>query len=143
MAALGCLVSGALVRGDDTPAPAATTGTISGHVTANGSPVAGATVRLMAPPKHHKEGGTPPGNTGTPPANNDAPAGGQPGSGDQGQPGQGGQKHQRPKALQETTTGADGSYTFSNVAPGDYMVGAGLKGTGRGHAKATVTAGAR
>jgi hypothetical protein len=66
----------------------------------------------------------------TPPANNnDTP----PATGD---------KPQRPKALQETTTGSDGTYTFSNVTPGEYGVTASLKGTGNGRGKATVTAGA-
>jgi len=124
-AALGCLIGGTFVRGDDTPAPAPATGTISGvvSVSMNGTltPVAGATVRLMAPKKAA---------TAAPPANNnDTPA-----------PGDAPKK--RAKPLQETTTGTDGTYSFSNVAPGDYGVTASLKGTGNGKAKATVTAGA-
>jgi len=139
-AALGCLVSGALVRGDT---PSTSTGTIMGTVTANGQPVEGAHVMLMPP--HHRPEGTPPTTQPTP---QDAPAGGtggdQAGQGGAGQggAGPGGAHHHRPKPIAETTTAADGTYSFTNVAPGEYGVAAMLKGTGMGHAPATVAAGA-
>jgi hypothetical protein len=134
-AALGCLVSGALVRGDTS---SSATGTITGVVSAGGSGVGGVKVMLLAP--RHRPDGNPP---TTQPAPQDAPAGGQGGPGDQGgQGGAGGQGHHaRPKPIAETTTASDGTYSFTNVTPGEYAVVAMLKGTGMGHGKATVTAG--
>jgi hypothetical protein len=133
VAALGCLVCGSFVRGEDAPttAPAAATGTIKGVVSSGGSPVAGATVRLLAPPKRHLKPAA---------STNDTPATGTPADPNAPAPADAPPEHHRPKALQTTTTGADGSYTFTNVAAGDYVVWASLKGTGRGREKATVTA---
>ncbi len=122
-AALGCLISGTIVRGDDSTS----TGTISGTVTANGQPVAGAKVMLMLP-RHHKGEGAPPTSQ---PAAQDAPAAG-------GGGGAGAEGHHRPKPLAEATTGSDGTYSFPNVKAGDYAVVAMLKGTGMGHGKATM-----
>jgi hypothetical protein len=123
---LGCLVSGSFVRGDaPTTAP---TGIITGIVTSNGAPVSGVTVRLMEPTTGGKHSKTPAATTNDTPANgptDPAPT-----------------KKPRAKALQETTTSTDGSYTFSNVAAGEYTVSATLKGTGAAKEKTTVTAGA-
>ncbi len=122
VAAFGCLISGSLVRGDDTPTG---TGTITGTVTTKSStgdttPVAGAKVMLMAP---RGEGAGPT----TKPVPQEAPAEGE--------------KHHHAKPIAETTTGSDGTYSFTNIAAGTYNVVAVLKGTGMGHAEATVAAG--
>ena len=132
-AALGCLLSGTLVRGD---APA-TTGTITG--TGNyhffngnfhpGGRSKGFSVPSPWPGRHPSDGPLP--------LRRMPPAGGQPG--DQGGAGAG--KHHHPKPIAETTTDSDGKYSFTNVAAGSYNVVAMLKGTGAGHGEATVTAG--
>lgn len=122
-AALGCLVSSTLVRGEDAPSG---TGTITGTVTASGAPAAGVKVVLL-PPKSADA------SAPRAPAAPDAPAGG---AGDQAP------KHKRPKPIADTVTAADGTYTFSNVAAGTYSVMASLKGTGTGHGDAVVAAGA-
>lgn len=134
VAALGCLVNGTLVRGED--APPAGTGTITGTVTANGTPVAGAKVVLLPP--RGAETGAPKADAPAAAPKADAPATGDQKPGDQG----GAVKHHRPKPIAETTTAADGTYTFTGVAAGTYNVGAMLKGTGIGHGEAVVAAGA-
>jgi hypothetical protein len=95
----------------------AANGTISGKVTdADGNGVAGATVRVMAKMAAH-EGGK---------KKLEEPA--KPPRGD------------KPAAVAEATTGADGTYRV-DVPPGEYTVMAMAKEKGRGRAQATVTEG--
>lgn len=139
IAATGCFISAALVRGQATPPAPTGTATITGTVTSNGAPVSGATVSLMAPRKARGGGG--PAN---PPTTQPTPQQADPGQGGQGGAGGGGGRRggARAKPLQTTTTGADGKYTFSNVAAGTYSVTARLTGTGNGRAQAVVADGA-
>lgn len=111
---------GLLLGFSQTPAQAQETGTVTGTVVdSDGTPVADAKVRLMsATPKKTKDAAEP----------QAAQEGEKP-------------KKEKPTAVAETTTGADGTFTLSNVPAGEYaiMVDAGEKGRGRG--RASVTAG--
>lgn len=49
-------------------------------------------------------------------------------------------KHKDEKPVAKGTTNADGTYTFENVAPGKYIVRAGMKDEGMAREHVTVTA---
>jgi protocatechuate 3,4-dioxygenase beta subunit len=101
------------------PARVSAAATIQGTVTGtNGQPAASIEVKLMKAEKHARHA--------KPAAANGAAAGAA-------------HAHHAAAALQTTTTKPDGSFSFANVAPGDYVVTAGAKGEGHGRAKVTVT----
>ena len=51
-------------------------------------------------------------------------------------------KGEKPEAVGDpATTDSDGKFTIAAIPAGDYVVSAGSKGVGRGHAKVTVAAG--
>ena len=52
-----------------------------------------------------------------------------------------GQKAQRPQPVATTMTDADGKFALTDVKVGQYVVMAGVKGEGRGRARATIAAG--
>jgi hypothetical protein len=139
------------------PGAAATEkGTISGVVTKDGQPLANVKVALMKPPPPRQGGQGGPGGGG--PGGGRGPGGGAGGAGPQsaqpaggdhgGQGGQGGpgggrgEGGNRPPPIAETTTDAEGKYTFKDVAVGDYVVVVGDRQTGMGRQRVTVKANA-
>lgn len=119
--ALGLVLTWGMVKAADANVPAADAakGSITGKVTdSTGNAVANAVVMFVkAKPVGQGERGAVPKVEGQPP--------------------------HKPVANSNTTkTAADGTYTFANVAPGDYMVSAKLEGTGKATpVKVTVKAG--
>lgn len=114
------------------------TGSMSGTVVdKDGKPVEGANVRLMKPMQR-----------GRGPADKQAAQGAsalqlaekpaKPGKPDKGEPGKPGN---RPKPVATATTDADGKFTMEDVAAGEYMVVAMVRGQGAARQPVTVKAG--
>lgn len=143
-------------------------GTISGVVMKDGQPLANVRVALMKPPPRPE--GAPEGAPGDRPARPERPGRGQgqgegrgaqgliapgddappaPPAGErprrerEGQGGPGGPNGDRPRPepVAETTTDANGKFTFSNVPVGMYVVVSGERGAGMGRARVEVVAG--
>lgn len=99
----------ALAHGDATTTPA--TGSITGTVTGVNGPTSGATIKVFAFRGRGKKA--------------------------QGASTTG--KRQRPVAVGQATTDANGNFTILNIPDGNYIVIAVLKGVGVGHAKANLS----
>ena len=127
-AALLALAGASNLAEADAPAKGTIIGTVVG---VDGKPAAGVTVRLFAPPaKRDKEsaGDARPDK----PEKSDAKL-----EADPRKPG----KRPKPAPVAEAKTDSTGAFKLEGIEPGNYMVGAGERGMGRGKARVTVAAG--
>jgi hypothetical protein len=126
-------------RGEDAapPTTAPAGGKISGVVTQNGQPVAGAMVRLVKPGKAAQQvGGTTQPNVQGLDAGAPTPKPGKAGKAAAKAAAKG-----KPVPVTTATTDEQGHFILSDVPPGEYAVQAGIKGQAVGRARVSVVAG--
>ena len=126
-------------------------GSISGVVMKDGQPLANMRVALVKPPprpegapgdRPQRPGrGQGQGAQGLIGPGEDVPPAGERPRRDREGPGGPRPDRPRPQPIAETTTDANGKFTFSDVPAGVYMVVSGERGVGMGRARAVVTAG--